>query len=151
MPARRPVSPRIELAQYRRPASRGRDRRDRNLLAVREAATEDRDLAPGLHYQMALALTAAEAEAYFFHRRLPGRHAHAAGYRGRQTPYACLQDGRRPAGYVARVLAGTLPRDLPVEPINRPGLAINLKTAKAIGIGIPPCPDPHRRGDRMRV
>src|SRR5829696_2355651 len=29
-------------------------------------------------------------------------------------------------------------RDLPVEAINRPGLAINLNTAKAIGIDIPP-------------
>ena len=83
---------------------------------------------------MALALTAAEAEAYFFTADLLAvMHMH----RGRQTPYACLQYGRRPAGYVARV--GTLPRDLPVEPINRPGLAIKLKTARAIGIGIPPC------------
>src|SRR5215208_5792663 len=33
--------------QHRRPASWGRDGPDRNLLGVREAATEDRDLAPG--------------------------------------------------------------------------------------------------------
>jgi len=46
--------------------------------------------------------------------------------------------GRRPASYVARILAGSLPRDLPVEAANRPGLAINLKTAKAIGLDIPP-------------
>jgi putative ABC transport system substrate-binding protein len=46
--------------------------------------------------------------------------------------------GRRPASYVARVLAGTLPRDLPVEAVDRPALAINLKTAKVIGLDIPP-------------
>jgi len=45
--------------------------------------------------------------------------------------------GRLPASYVARILAGTLPRDLPVETINRPTLAINLKTAKALGLTIP--------------
>ena len=48
------------------------------------------------------------------------------------------ESGRRPARYVARILAGTLPRDLPVEAINQPALAINLKTAKAIGLDIPP-------------
>jgi putative ABC transport system substrate-binding protein len=46
--------------------------------------------------------------------------------------------GRRTASYVARILAGSLPRDLPVEAINRPALAINLKTAKALGLTIPP-------------
>jgi putative tryptophan/tyrosine transport system substrate-binding protein len=46
--------------------------------------------------------------------------------------------GRRPANYVARILAGSLPRDLPVEAFDQPALAINLKTAKAIGLDIPP-------------
>src|SRR5215211_4345403 len=46
--------------------------------------------------------------------------------------------GRRPASYVARILAGSLPRDLPVEAFDQPALAINLKTAKAIGLDIPP-------------
>jgi putative tryptophan/tyrosine transport system substrate-binding protein len=46
--------------------------------------------------------------------------------------------GRRPANYVARILAGSLPRDLPVEAFDQPALAINLKTAKAIRLEIPP-------------
>jgi ABC transporter substrate binding protein len=46
--------------------------------------------------------------------------------------------GRRPASYVARILARTLPRDLPVETVHQQALAINLKTANAIGLDIPP-------------
>ena len=46
--------------------------------------------------------------------------------------------GRRIASYAARILAGTLPRDLPIEAVHQPALAINLKTAKALGLDIPP-------------
>ena len=59
--------------------------------------------------------------------------------------------GRRPARYVARILEGSLPRDFPVEVINRPALAINLKTARAIGLDIPPLLLTRAdRGNRMR-
>ncbi len=44
--------------------------------------------------------------------------------------------GRLSAKYVQRVLAGTSPQNLPVEMLNRLGLAVNLKTAKALGITI---------------
>jgi putative tryptophan/tyrosine transport system substrate-binding protein len=46
--------------------------------------------------------------------------------------------GRGAAGYVGRVLGGTPPQDLPVEAVNRPVLAVNLNTAKALGLTIPP-------------
>ena len=42
------------------------------------------------------------------------------------------------AKYVQRVLNGTHPRDLRVETVDSVELAINLKTAKALGLTIPP-------------
>lgn len=46
--------------------------------------------------------------------------------------------GVQAARLVAKILAGSRPRDLPVEGANRIELVINLKVAKAIGISIPP-------------
>jgi len=65
---------------------------------------------------------------------------HAQSHFGEMASYG--PDGSelplRMAGYVARVLNGEKPADLPVQVLEKYKLVINLKTARALGLTIPP-------------
>jgi putative ABC transport system substrate-binding protein len=78
---------------------------------------------------------------------LVARHRLPAVYNGRFWPAGgglisygpdFLDQFRRAAGYVDRILKGESPADLPVQAPTKYELVINLKTAKALGLEVPP-------------
>ncbi len=78
---------------------------------------------------------------------LASRHAVPAVYESRRfveagglASYGASQAGlyHQVGAYVGRVLAGAKPADLPVQQPTRFELVVNLNTAKALGLTVPP-------------
>ena len=92
--------------------------------------TEDGEFAPNFPMIAALALQT----------RLPSigakEYAEAGGLLGYGVNILALY--RRAAYFVDRIFKGTKPADLPVEQPTRFELVINIKTANALGLTVPP-------------
>ena len=124
----------------------------RELILLRTGDLRDIEAAFATLAKRKVAALVVGADAFFNNNRqqivvLAARHAMAAVYQWREFPAEGgllsygpnLSDAYRQSGlYVGRILKGEKPADLPVMQPTKFELVINLKTAKAIGLTVPP-------------
>ena len=123
---------------------------DVSPISVRDSGEIERGIAAFARFANG-GLIATASAATVFHRdliiRLAARHKLPAVYSrrvyvtsGGLISYGSdiLDQFRRAAGYVDRILKGEKPAEMPVQVPTKYELVINLKTAKAIGITMPP-------------
>jgi putative ABC transport system substrate-binding protein len=84
------------------------------------------------HRELILGLAAQHKLPAVYYRRLFVNDGGLLSY-----GYDLLDQFRRAAGYVDRILKGEKPADLPVQAPTKYELVINLKTAKALGLDVP--------------
>jgi putative tryptophan/tyrosine transport system substrate-binding protein len=123
-----------------------------NLPIVNVSSERDIDAAFASFVRQRVSAVMVGADAFFTARRdqlveLAARHAIPASYHirefvaagGLMSYGANLNDMYRLAGvYAARILKGEKPAELPVQQTVKFELAINLKTAKTLGLTVPP-------------
>jgi putative ABC transport system substrate-binding protein len=121
------------------------------LQIIRASNDDELEVAFADMEKRRIAALVVSGDIFFYSRRdqivaLAARHAVPAIYEWREYVTAgglvnygtSISDGYRQAGnYVARILKGAQPSDLPVVQPTRFELVINLKTAKSLGLSVP--------------
>lgn len=111
------------------------------VAAVDAAAKNGAEASVSMHLYSIASVSGAEIIQYAIQNRFPVVHADAqAVENGGLISYGTnlIGDVQRGADLLARVLRGDKPATLPVDQAARFELVVNLKTAKTLGITIPP-------------
>ena len=117
-------------------------RRAQDLTAAFDAAARDRDTGLVVLTSPLLSLNRVRISELALKHRLPGitlfTNFPTFGFLMAYGPNQPDAFRRAASQYVARILKGTRPTELPVQRPEKFELVINLKTAKALGLTIPP-------------